>query len=88
MTEQKQWRYTGPKRYVEYKEAAGKTVEHLRYWHSPQNGQMVSIHFTDGMRISIQIEPLLRVTTDIDLLKEGNLELQKTYRPIMGSPIP
>lgn len=88
MAKQKQWRYTGPKRYVEYKEAAGKTVEYVRYWHSPQNGQMVSIQFTDGMRISIQIQPLLRVTTEIDLLKDGNLEPQKMYRPVLGTPVP
>lgn len=88
MAEETQWRYTGPKRYVEYKEAAGKTVEYVRYWHSPQNGQMVSIQFTDGMRVSIQIEPLLRVTTEIDLLKDGNLESQKAYRPVLGVPFP
>jgi len=88
MAKQKEWHYTGPKRYVEYKEAAGKTVECVRYWHSPQNGQMVSIQFTDGMRISIQIQPLLRVTTEIDLLKDGNLVPQKTYRPVLGTPVP
>ena len=80
--------YTGPKRYVEYQEAAGKTVQYLRYWHSPEGGQLITIQFTDSTRGTIQIKPLLHVTTEIDELKDGNLKSLKTYPVVLGSPHP
>ncbi len=79
--------YKGPKRFVEYKEAGGRTVEYLRFWHSPADAQAVTIQFTDGTRIHIGIETLLRVRTEIGRLEDGDLKVSKTYRPILGSPV-
>jgi hypothetical protein len=80
--------YRGPKRFVEYPEAQGRIVERLRFWHSPSDGQAVTVHFADGMRIHIAIEALLRVETEVAAIKNGDLRTTKTYRPVLGAPIP
>ena len=81
-------RYKGPKRFIEYKEASGRTVEHLRLWHSPADAQAITVQFTDGTRIHIGIEALLRVQTEIGRLGDGDLKVSKTSQPILGSPVP
>lgn len=87
MPKNKEIRYKGPKRFIEYKEAHGRTVERLRFWHSPADGQAVTVHFTDGTRIHIGIEALLKVDTEIGKLVDGDLKVGKTYRSIVGSPV-
>jgi hypothetical protein len=59
-------RYKGPKRFIEYKEAQGRTVSLCDFWHSSADAQAVTIHFTEGTRIHIGIEPLLKVETKLD----------------------
>jgi hypothetical protein len=81
-------RYTGPKRYFEYKTAEGRTVQYLRYWHSPSGGQAVVVQFTDGTRIRIGVEPVLRVETEIGVLRDGNLQDVEKHPPILGAPVP
>ncbi len=88
MAKEKAKKYTGPKRYVEYKEAEGRTVQFVRYWHSPRDGQAVVIQFTDGTRIHLGLEPVLRVQTEISILREGDLDDVQEYPPILGAPIP
>ncbi len=88
MAKKRTERYTGPKRYVEYKEAQGRTVQYVRYWHSPPGGQGVVIQFTDGTRIHVGIEPVLRVQAEIGILRDGNLQDIETYPPILGTPVP
>jgi len=88
MAKKKTKKYTGPKRYVEYKEAEGRTVQFLRYWHSPRDGQAVVVQFTDGMRIHVGLEPVLRVQTEISVLRDGDLHDVEEYPPILGAPIP
>ncbi len=80
--------YSGPKRYVEYREAEGHTVRYVRYWHSPSNGQAVVIQFTDGLRIYVGIEPVLRVQTEIAVLRDGDLHDVERRPPILGAPVP
>jgi hypothetical protein len=87
MSRRTQPRHTPPQRYVEYKEAEGRTVQSLRYWHSPENGQAVSIQFTDGTRVHIGIGSLLKVKTEIGALRNGDLKIDKTYPTIVGSPV-
>ena len=87
MSTRKESRYTGPERYVEYQEAEGKTIAQLRYWHSPADSQAVTVHFTDGTRVHIGIEPLLKVKTEVGQIKDGDLKITKTYRTILGSPV-
>ena len=77
--------YKGPKRFIEYQEARGRTVEYLRFWHSPADAQAITVHFTDGTRIHIGIEALLKVETEVGQLVEGDLKISKTYRTIVGS---
>lgn len=81
-------RYAGPKRYVEYTTAEGRTVQYLRYWHSPSGGQAVVIQFTDGTRIRIGIEPILRVEAETSVLRNGNLQDVARHPPILGAPVP
>ena len=88
MAKEKTKKYTGPKRYVEYAEAEGRTVQFVRYWHSPRDGQAVVIQFTDGTRIHLGLEPVLRVQTEISILREGDLDDVQEYPPILGAPIP
>jgi hypothetical protein len=80
-------RYKGPKRFIEYKEARGRTVEYLRFWHSPAADQAVIVQFTDGTRVHIGLEALLKVQVEIGCLEEGDLKVSKTYRPVVGSPV-
>jgi len=87
MRKNKEIRYKGPKRFIEYKEARGKTVEYLRFWHSPADAQAVIVQFTDGTRVHIGIEALLRVSTEVGRLTEGSLKVSKTYLPVAGSPV-
>ena len=79
--------HKGPIRFVEYPEAQGRKVAQLRFWHSPSDAQAVTVHFTDGTRIHIALEALLRVETEVAELKHGNLRTTKTYRPVVGSPV-
>jgi hypothetical protein len=88
MAKEKAKKYTGPKRYVEYKEAEGRTVQFLRYWHSPRDGQAVVIQFTDGMRIHLGLDPVLRVQTEVSVLRDGDLHDVEKYPPILGARIP
>jgi len=88
MAKEKTKKYNGPKRYVEYEEAEGRTVQFVRYWHSPRDGQAVVIQFTDGMRIHVGLEPVLRVLTEVSVLHEGDLKDVETYPPILGAPVP
>lgn len=87
MSRRMESRHTPPQRYVEYKEAEGRTVQSLRYWHSPENGQAVSIQFTDGTRVHIGVGALLKVKTEIGALRNGDLKIEKTYPTIVGSPV-
>ena len=80
-------RYKGPKRFIEYKEARGRTLEYLRFWHSPADAQAVIVQFTDGTQIHIGIETVLKVSTEVGRLAEGNLKVSRTYRPVVGSPV-
>jgi len=77
----------GPKRYVEYKEAEERTVQQVRYWHSPPGGQAVIIQFTDGTCVHIAIEPIISVKTEVGALRDGDLKIDKTYAAIIGSPV-
>ncbi len=76
--------YRGPKRFIEYKEAQGRTIESLRFWHSPADAQAVTVHFTDGMRIHIGIESLLKVGVEVGHMKDGDLEISKAYPIVVG----
>jgi hypothetical protein len=84
MAEDDTGKYTGPKRYVEYQVAEGRTVQYVRYWHSPRDGQAVVIQFTDGVRIRIGVEPVLCVETEVAVFRDGDLQDVKTFPPIYG----
>jgi len=84
MAEDNTGKYTGPKRYVEYPAAEGRTVQYVRYWHSPRDGQAVVIQFTDGLRIRIGVEPVLCVETEIAVLRDGDLQHVERFPPIYG----
>ena len=73
-------RYKGPKRFIEYKEAHGRIIKYLRFWHSPADAQAVIVQFTDGTQIHIGIEALLRVQAEMGRLEDGDLKVNKTYR--------
>lgn len=87
MVPESESRYTGPSRFVEYPEAAGKTVAQLRFWHSPAEAQAITIQFTDGTRVHIGIEALLKVKTEVGQFENHNLKVKKTYRTIIGAPV-
>ena len=84
MAEDNTGKYTGPKRYVEYEVAEGRTVQYVRYWHSPRDGQAVVIQFSDGLRIRIGVEPMLCVETEVAVLRDGDLQNVERFLPIYG----
>ena len=47
----------------------------------------VTVHFSDGTRIHIGIEPLLKVETEVGQIKNGDLKIHKPDPSIVGSPI-
>ncbi len=46
------------------------------------------IQFTDGTRIHVGIEPVLRVQAEIGIFRDGNLQGIETYPPVLGAPVP
>jgi hypothetical protein len=80
--------YSGPKRYAEYREARGKTIECLRYWHSPADGQMLMISFTDKTAFYFSLLALLEVQPELNDLSTGDAVPTKAYRKIVGAPVP
>ncbi len=61
--------------FLELPEAAGRTVESLRVSDDPPYGREVHVTFTDGTRISIDMEIETVVKTKHYRLKEGDLEV-------------
>ncbi len=84
MAEDNTGKYTGPKRYVKYEVAEGRTVQYVRYWHSPRDGQAVVIQFSDGLRIRIGVEPMLCIETEVAVLRDGDLQNVERFSPIYG----
>jgi hypothetical protein len=87
MPRKRERRYRRPRRFVEYQEAQGRTIESLRFWHSPAEAQAITVHFTDGTHIHIGIEPLLKVQAEAGQLGDGDLAISKTYPAVVGSPV-
>jgi len=61
--------------YLELSEAAGRTVETLRVSNDPPYGREVHLTFTDGTRLSIEIEIETVVKMKHYRMKDGDLEV-------------
>jgi len=61
--------------FLELPEAAGRTVETLRVSDDPPYGREVHLTFTDGTRLSIEMEIETMVKTKHYRMKEGDLEV-------------
>ncbi len=68
-----------PNSFMEYPEAAGRTVEHVRYYNDPSGAPEVHLRFTDGTALSLKFHVPLRVETELYRMHEGNVETLKRY---------
>jgi hypothetical protein len=70
--------------FLELPEAVGRTVENLRVSDDPPYGREVHLTFSDGTRISIEIEVETVVKTKHYCMKDGDIEvlLQREGRSV------
>ena len=65
--------------YLELPEAAGRTVESLQVSDDPPYGREIHLTFTDGTRISIDMEIETVVKTKHYRIKDGGLEVLQQH---------
>ena len=68
-----------PNSFMEYPEAAGKTVEHVRYYNDPSATPEVHVRFTDGTSLSLKLSSALKVETELYRMHEGDVQTLKRY---------
>jgi hypothetical protein len=71
---------------LELPEAVGRTVENLRVSDDPPYGREVHLTFSDGTRISIEMEIETVVRTKHYRMKDGDIEvlLQRKDRSVLA----
>ena len=62
-----------PHPFMEYPEAAGKTVEHIRYYDDPSAMPEVHVRFTDGTALSLKLCSTLKVEAELYRTHEGDV---------------
>jgi len=73
------WRGNMSRPFLELSEASGRTVESLRVSDDPPYGREVHLTFTDGTRISIELEIETLIRAKHYRLKEGGLEVLQQH---------
>lgn len=64
---------------LEYAEAAGKIVEHIRYIYDPSGPPEVDIRFADGMSLSLKLQIGLRVEAELYRTQNGDIQTVHRY---------
>jgi hypothetical protein len=67
---------------LEYPEAAGKTVEHIRYIYDPSGAPEVDIRFTDGVSLSIKLRVALKSEAELYKTCDGDVQTLQRYPEI------
>ncbi len=65
--------------FMEYPEATGRTVEHVRYYNDPSGAPEVHIRFVDGTSLSLKFYMPVRVEGELYQIHEGDLKTLKRY---------
>jgi hypothetical protein len=65
--------------YLEYPEATGKTIEHIRYIYDPSGAPEVDIRFTDGVSLSIKLQVGLKAECELYRTHEGDVQTLQRY---------
>lgn len=65
--------------FMEYPEATGKTVEHVRYYSDPSAAPEVHVRFTDGTSLSLKFYMPLKVEAELYQTREGDVQTLKRY---------
>ena len=65
--------------YIQYEEATGKTIDHLRYYNDPSGAPEVHIRFLDGTSLSLKLYTPVRVEGELYMLHEGDIKTLKRY---------
>jgi hypothetical protein len=68
-----------PTPYLEYSEATGKTVEHVRYYNDPSGAPEVHIRFDDGTSLSLKFYVPVRVEGELYQVHKGDIQTLKRY---------
>ena len=68
-----------PNPFMEYSEATGKTVEHVRYYSAPSGAPEVHIRFTDATSLSLKFYVPVRLEGELYRTHEGDIQTLKRY---------
>jgi hypothetical protein len=65
--------------FMEYPEATGRTVEHVRYYNDPSAAPEVHVRFTDGTALSLKFYIPVKVESELYRMHEGDIQTLKRY---------
>lgn len=64
---------------LEFPEATGRTVEHIRYIYAISGVPEVDIRFTDGISLSIKLQIGMRAESELYQTCGGDVEVLRRY---------
>lgn len=64
---------------LEYPEATGKTIEHIRYIYDPSGAPEVDIRFMDGVSLSIKLQVGLKAECELYRTHDGDVQILRRY---------
>lgn len=67
--------------YVEYQEATGKIVQHVRFYTNPSSLPEVHIRFEDGTSLSLKLKTSLMIEGEYYRDIQGEIEILRQYDP-------
>ena len=71
-----------PNSFMEYPEATGKIVEHVRYYYDPSGAPEVHLRFTDGTSLSLKLCSALKVDAELYRMQDGDVQTLKRYSEV------
>jgi hypothetical protein len=76
---------TRPKRDTVFAEAAGKTVESIKYQENP-DWQALELAFSDGTLLTFELSSRVQVQASYLRARNGSLKLIRNYGRVAGTP--
>lgn len=70
--------------YVEYQEATGKVVQHVRFYTNPSSLPELHIRFEDGTSLSLKLKVGLTVEGEYYRDIQGEIEILRQYDPFVS----
>lgn len=67
--------------HIEYREVAGKVVDHVRFYNNPSAVPEVLMRFTDGTSLSLKLNLGLKVEGEFYRDIQGEIETLRRYDP-------